>query len=82
MYKNLNGKHESTLAGLLSESYNKEVEIRVIRLRYLHQSSDILAERLAMRLAKRRMNPLRGLRRVLQGVRIPKSKSLYRSNLT
>ena len=79
MYKNLNNNGNSSLADLLSKYYNKKVEIRVIRLRYLHQSSDILAEHLAMRLAQRGSNPLRTLRTALQGVRIPKINSLDRS---
>lgn len=64
----------------MAKYYNKDVVIRVIRLRYLQQSSDILAKFLAVSLAKRGSNPLRTLRIALQKIRIPKIKSFDNRN--
>lgn len=79
-YKNLNKNSNFSLADLLAKYYNKEVVIRVIRLRYLQQNSQNLAQFLAVSLAKRGSNPLRTLRIALQKIRIPKINSFDNRN--
>lgn len=72
LYKYLDNGTKFSLAGLLSQFYNKKVVLRVIQLRYLQLNPSIIAERLANELAQWRSSPLNSLKRILNKVILPK----------
>lgn len=83
LYKDLHTEDEDEEENLnlvehLAKYYNKEVELKVIRLHKMELNAKILAERLALELNQGIRSPLRTIRNALKRVKTPKvNKKLY-----
>lgn len=66
------------LKNYLEKLYNKNIEFKIVNLKYLYLNSDILSETLKLKINKNRRKLLRNLKRLTQKVKISKlDKSSY-----
>lgn len=64
----------------IANIYNKNIELNIIKLKYLHLSSDTLLESLTVKLRKKKVSLLRVIGRSLKLIKLPKEFSAVLQN--
>lgn len=67
-------KHNNLVSGvklLISNIYNKKVELNIVNLKYLHLNSDLLINAIAVKLRNKKSKLLKVFRRALKLVKVP-----------
>ena len=59
------------LENKLYEFYRKKQEIRLIRLKYLYLSNDMLSEYIALKLISKKRNLFRAKRKIFRKIKLP-----------
>jgi hypothetical protein len=66
---------------LLGKIYNKNIELNLVNLKYLHLNSDIYSESIAIKLKKRKNKLLRVLKKALKLAKLPTlTKDIFYNN--
>jgi len=68
------------LKNIMYNVYKKKIEFNIVNLKYMHLSSDILSESMAIKLRNRKNRILRVLKRVLKLIKIPTIHQLLTLN--